>query len=120
MKTRKIYLASLLLAATMATACEEWLKIEPEYEITDGTSTRTPPATTVVNGSTARCRISRLRQGISWGMTDVWARYYAIDPASDYKSYPQMYDLEYEVSEAASLASAAWGAGYRSSPRPTT
>lgn len=31
MKTRKIYLASLLLAATMATACEEWLKIEPEY-----------------------------------------------------------------------------------------
>ena len=35
MKTRKIYLASLLLAATMATACEEWLKIEPEYEITD-------------------------------------------------------------------------------------
>ena len=46
-------------------------------------------------------------------MTDVWARYYAIDPASDYKSYPQMYDLEYEAKEAASLASAAWGAGYK-------
>ncbi|MFR9251017.1 MAG: RagB/SusD family nutrient uptake outer membrane protein [Alistipes shahii] len=40
-------------------------------------------------------------------------RYYAIDPASDYKSYPQMYDLEYEAKEAASLASAAWGAGYK-------
>ena len=35
MKTKKIYLAALLLAATMTTACEEWLKIEPQYEITD-------------------------------------------------------------------------------------
>lgn len=35
MKTRKIYLVSLLLCRNVATACEEWLKIEPEYEITD-------------------------------------------------------------------------------------
>ena len=115
MKTRKIYLASLLLAATMATACEEWLKIEPEYEITDTDLYKnTAGYYKVVNGLYRQMSDFALYgKELSWGMTDVWARYYAIDPASDYKSYPQMYDLEYEAKEAASLASAAWGAGYK-------
>jgi len=113
MKTRKIYLVSLLLAATMATACEEWLKIEPEYEITDTDLYKnTAGYYKVVNGLYRQMSDFALYgKELSWGMTDVWARYYAIDPASDYKSYPQMYDLEYEAKEAASLASAARGAG---------
>lgn len=115
MKTRKIYLALLLLAATMTTACEEWLKIEPEYEITDTDLYKnTAGYYKVINGLYRQMSdFSLYGKELSWGMTDVWARYYAIDPASDYKSYPQMYNLEYEAKEAASLASAAWSAGYK-------
>lgn len=115
MKTRKIYLALLLLAATMTTACEEWLKIEPEYEITDTDLYKnTAGYYKVINGLYRQMSdFSLYGKELSWGMTDVWARYYAIDPASDYKSYPQMYNLEYEAKEAASAASAVWSAGYK-------
>ena len=115
MKTKKIYLAALLLAATMTTACEEWLKIEPQYEITDTDLYKnTAGYYKVVNGLYRQMsEFSLYGKELSWGMTDVWARYYAVDPASDYKSYPQMYNLEYDAKEAASLASAAWSAGYK-------
>lgn len=115
MKTKKIYLAALLLAATMTTACEEWLKIEPQYEITDTDLYKnTAGYYKVVNGLYRQMsEFSLYGKELSWGMTDVWARYYAVDPASDYKSYPQMYNLEYDAKEAAALASSAWSAGYK-------
>ena len=115
MKTKKTYLFALLLAATMTSACEEWLKIEPQYEITDTDLYKnTAGYYKVINGLYYQMSDFALYgKELSWGMTDVWARYYAIDPASDYKSYPQMYNLEYEAQEAASLASAAWSAGYK-------
>lgn len=115
MKTKKIYLLALLLAATMTTACEEWLKIEPQYEITeDDLYKNTAGYYKVINGLYYQMSdASMYGKELSWGMTDVWARYYAIDPASDFKGYPQMYNLEYDAKEAVALASTVWSAGYK-------
>lgn len=115
MKTKKTYLFALLLAATMTTACEEWLKIEPQYEITeDDLYKNTAGYYKVINGLYYQMSdFSLYGKELSWGMTDVWARYYTIDPASDFKGYPQMYNLEYDAKEAVALASSAWNAGYK-------
>ncbi len=115
MKTKKIYLAAIVLAAATATACEEWLKIEPQYEITDTDLYKnTAGYYKAVNGLYRQMsEFSLYGKELSWGMTDVWARCYSVDPASDYKSYPQMYNLEYDAKEAASLASAIWSSGYK-------
>lgn len=114
-KMKKTYLLALLLAATMTTACEDWLKIEPQYEITDSDLYKnTAGYYKAINGLYYQMSAASLYgKELSWGMADVWARYYAVDPASDYKSYPQMYNLEYDAQEAAGLASAIWSAGYR-------
>lgn len=115
MKTKKTYLLVLLLAATMTTACEDWLKIEPQYEITEEDLYKnTAGYYKAINGLYYQMSdITMYGKELSWGMTDVWARYYAIDPASDYKGYPQMYNLEYDAKEAAAIASATWSAGYK-------
>lgn len=115
MKTKIKTLFALLLAAATSPACSDWLQIEPQYEITDTDLYKnTAGYYKVVNGLYYQMSAASLYgKELSWGMTDVWARYYAIDPANDYKSYPQMYNLEYDAQEAKGLASAAWSAGYK-------
>lgn len=115
MKTKKRYLLVLLLTALTTTACEDWLKIEPQYEITDTDLYKnTAGYYKAINGLYYKMSGTSLYgKELSWGMTDVWARYYAIDPSSDFKTYPQMYNLDYEGEEALSTASAAWSAAYK-------
>lgn len=115
MKTRKIYPLLLLLAAAMTSACNEWLKIEPQYEITDTDLYKnTAGYYKAVNGLYYQMsEFSLYGKELSWGMTDVWARYYAVDPASNFKAYPQVYNLEYDSKELAGLAGSVWSGGYK-------
>lgn len=115
MKTQLRTLFALLLVAATTVSCEEWLKIEPEYEVTDTDLYKnTAGYYKVVNGLYYQlASFSLYGKELTWGMADVWARCYRIDPASDYKAYPQMYRLEYEAKEAKEMASAIWSAGYK-------
>lgn len=115
MKTEMRYLSVLLLAAAMSPSCEKWLDIEPQYEITDTDLYKNAAGYyKAVNGLYFQLSASSLYgKELSWGMTDVWARCYYIDPASGFEAYPQIYELNYEGEELAGIAASVWSAGYR-------
>ncbi len=115
MKTKTRYLIALLFAVSLSPSCEKWLDIEPQYEITDTDLYKNAAGYyKAVNGLYFQLSaLSLYGKELSWGMTDVWARYYYIDPASGFEAYPQVYDLLYDGEEIAGIAASIWSSGYK-------
>lgn len=112
-KTR--YLIALLFAVSLSPSCEKWLDIEPQYEITDTDLYKNAAGYyKAVNGLYFQlASLSLYGKELSWGMADVWARYYYVDPASDFEAYPQIFDLQYEGEELSDIAASIWSGGYK-------
>lgn len=107
------YLLATLLAGTLV-SCNDWLKIDPQYEITDTELFKnTQGYYQAVNGLYYNMSTTSLYgQTLSWGVIDAWARYYVMPSDFGYGSYYQFYSLQYDQDDAESTATSIWGNAY--------
>ena len=107
------YLLATILAGTLV-SCNEWLKIDPQYEVTDTELFKnTQGYYQAINGLYYGMSTTSLYgQNLSWGVIDAWARYYVMPSDFGMESFYQFYSLQYEEDEAESTASSIWGTGY--------
>lgn len=116
MKTKKTYLLVLLLDATMTTACEGWLKIEPQYEITEEDLYKnTAGYYKAINGLYYQMSdITMIRQGTLVGHDRRMGPLLCDRPGQRLQGLSaDVQPQDTDAKEAAAIASAAWSAGYK-------